>query len=200
LGNIGGGGVQVLDATLPPPGDESARAARLAELDRATVGVTGALASLARFYLLSGLTAEGEQVFEQAIQRLGAGATEDRTVSQFHQQLLAELAEMLVRQSKLRLAVVQAQAVVDLAGSHGDVEGQARGYQLLGYAHAQDGDSATARRHLESGLALAHQAGQTALEGEILRHLGNVTIALGDRIQEESYLEQALQLHRALGN
>jgi len=44
---LAAGGVQVLDATLPPPGDESARAARLAELDRATVGVTGALAGLA---------------------------------------------------------------------------------------------------------------------------------------------------------
>jgi L-lactate dehydrogenase complex protein LldG len=39
--------VQILDLTLPAPGDERARATRLAELDRATVGVTGALAGLA---------------------------------------------------------------------------------------------------------------------------------------------------------
>ena len=38
-------GVQVLDATLPV--EPAARAARLAELDRATVGITGALAGLA---------------------------------------------------------------------------------------------------------------------------------------------------------
>jgi L-lactate dehydrogenase complex protein LldG len=40
-------GVQILDATLPAAGDEAARAARLAELGRATVGITGALAGLA---------------------------------------------------------------------------------------------------------------------------------------------------------
>jgi L-lactate dehydrogenase complex protein LldG len=40
-------GVQILDATLPAAGDKAARAARLAEFDRATVGVTGALAGLA---------------------------------------------------------------------------------------------------------------------------------------------------------
>jgi L-lactate dehydrogenase complex protein LldG len=38
-------GVQVLDATLPV--EPAARAARLAELDRAAVGITGALAGLA---------------------------------------------------------------------------------------------------------------------------------------------------------
>ena len=38
-------GVQVLDATLPV--EPAARTARLAELDRATVGITGALAGLA---------------------------------------------------------------------------------------------------------------------------------------------------------
>ncbi len=40
-------GVRVLDSTLPPSSDEPAHAARLAELEQATVGVTGALAGLA---------------------------------------------------------------------------------------------------------------------------------------------------------
>ena len=42
---LAGAGVQVLDATLPV--EPAARAARLAELDRAAVGITGALAGLA---------------------------------------------------------------------------------------------------------------------------------------------------------
>ncbi len=42
-----GAGVQILDSTLPPSGDEVTRAVRLADLDRATVGITGALAGLA---------------------------------------------------------------------------------------------------------------------------------------------------------
>jgi L-lactate dehydrogenase complex protein LldG len=40
-------GVQILDATLPAAGDEATRAVRLAEFDRATVGITGAQAGLA---------------------------------------------------------------------------------------------------------------------------------------------------------
>jgi L-lactate dehydrogenase complex protein LldG len=40
-------GVQILDATLPAQGDLAPRAARLAELDQAIVGITGALAGLA---------------------------------------------------------------------------------------------------------------------------------------------------------
>ena len=42
---LAGAGVQVLDATLPV--EPAARAARLTELDRAAIGITGALAGLA---------------------------------------------------------------------------------------------------------------------------------------------------------
>jgi tetratricopeptide (TPR) repeat protein len=160
----------------------------------------GCLAGLARFYLSSGLSAEGERVFERALHCLEASEADQATLPQLRQQLLAELAEMLIQQSKLRGAIVRAEAVVRLAGSRQDVAGQARGHQLLGYAYARNGEPAVARRHLETGLALARQAGQMALEGEILRHLGNVVIDLGNRAQGEIYLEQALQVHRALGN
>jgi L-lactate dehydrogenase complex protein LldG len=53
-------GMQILDATLPAAGDEAARAARLAELDRATVGITGALAGLADTGSLTLLSGPGQ--------------------------------------------------------------------------------------------------------------------------------------------
>jgi predicted ATPase/DNA-binding SARP family transcriptional activator len=160
----------------------------------------GRLAGLARFYLSSGLSAEGERVFERALHGLEASEADDPTLTQLRQQLLAELAEMLIQQSKLRGAIVRAEAVVRLASSRQDAAGQARGHQLLGSAYARNGEPAAARRHLETGLSLARQAGQMALEGEILRHLGNVVIDLGNRAQGESYLEQALHVHRTSGN
>lgn len=57
-----------------------------------------------------------------------------------------------------------------------------------------------ARDHLEAGLQLARQTGQTGLEGEILQHLGNTTITLGDQTLGERYLKQALHIQRSIGN
>ncbi|MFP4441344.1 MAG: tetratricopeptide repeat protein [Chloroflexaceae bacterium] len=71
---------------------------------------------------------------------------------------------------------------------------------MLGYAYDRQGHSSTARDQLEAGRRLAQQTGQTALEGEILRHLGNATIKMGDRALGERYLQEALHIHRSIGN
>ncbi len=122
------------------------------------------LAGLARFYLTSGLSAEGERLFEQTLRCLEADKADDPNTLQLRRHRLTELIEMLIRQSKLRQAIERAEAVIQLAGLHRDV------------------------------------ADLVVLEGEVLRHLGNVVTDLGDRAQGDLYLEEALQVHRKLGN
>lgn len=71
---------------------------------------------------------------------------------------------------------------------------------MWGYACAQQSNAELARQHLEAGLTLARQGGHLALEGEILRHLGNVFIDLGQRAHGDECLERALDIHRRLGD
>jgi hypothetical protein len=103
----------------------------------------------------------------------------DVPVGQVRLGLMSELTDMLIRQSKLSPAMAHAEEAVRLAGLLQDDEGQARAYLLWGYACAQNGDLGLARQNLEAGLTLARRGRHLALEGEILRHLGNVLIDLG---------------------
>ena len=158
------------------------------------------LVGLIRFYLSTGLRAEGESTFEYALNRLEHRAENAPIIHQLRQNLLAALAEMLIPQSKFEPAIARAEAAVALAVAHHDVAGQAWGQHLLGAAHAKKGDLVTAYRHLKTALSLAHQAGQIAKESEILRFLGTTARDLGDRVQAARYLEQALALNRNRGN
>lgn len=167
--------------------------------DFAILGQSDCLAGLSRFFQLSGLSAEGERLFRQALAGLDSSGS-DGDLQTFRQHLLFELAELLIRQSKLNAAIDCANKALTLAVSRQDVPGQARCRQVLGYVYDRHGQSATAREHLEAGLLLARHSGQTALEGELLRHLGNTTISLGDRACGERYLEHALHIHRSIGN
>jgi tetratricopeptide (TPR) repeat protein len=167
--------------------------------DRDILRQSDCLGGLSRFFQISGLSAEGERLFRQALAGLDA-LSADVDPQPLRQHLLVELAELLIRQSKLNTAIDCANEALMLAVSRQDVPGQARGRQVLGYAYDRQGQSATAREHLESGLMLVRKTGQTALEGELLRHLGNATISLGDQECGERYLEHALQIHRRIGN
>ena len=158
------------------------------------------LASLIRFYLSTGLRAEGESTFEYALHHVEHIAEHAPHTYQLRQNLLAALAEMLIPQSKFESAIAHAEAVIALAVAHQDVAGQAWGQHLLGAAYAKKGDLVTAYQHLKTALALAHQAGQLAKESEILRFLGTTARDLGDRVQAARYLEQALAMNRERGN
>jgi predicted ATPase len=167
--------------------------------DVAALWTSGCLVGLSRFFQASGLSAEGERLFRQALQRLDTVGT-DGDPQPLRQHLLVELAELLIRQSKFNSAIACATEALALAESRHDLPGQARGRQVLGYAYDRHSHSALAHDHLEAGLKLVRQTGQTALEGEILRHLGNNTISMGDRSRGERYLQEALHIHRSIGN
>lgn len=159
------------------------------------------LAGLIRFYLATGLRAEGEALFAYALRRLERADEEASSIPhQLRQNLLAALTEMLIPQGKFEQALAHAQAVIGLAVSRQDAAGQAWGQQLLGAAHAKKGDLAAAYQHLQAALALVRQSGQRARESEILRFLGTTARDLGDRVQASHYLAQALRLNRAMGN
>jgi predicted ATPase/DNA-binding SARP family transcriptional activator len=165
---------------------------------------SGCIPGLARFYAMSGLYAEGQAVFEKALGGLeildGEDAPAGLTSGPVRLGLLTELADMLIRQSKLGQATARAQEAAGLAARLGDDYGQARAYLLWGYACAQAGQVAPARRHLETGLDLARRGGHMALEGELLRYLGNALIKLGERQRGNECLEQALHIHRQVGD
>lgn len=158
------------------------------------------VAGLIRFYLATGLRAEGESTFAYALHRLEQRADNSHVARQLRQNLLAALTEMLIPQSKFKQALAHAEAVIALAVSRQDVAGQAWGQHLLGAAYAKKGELDTAYRHLKEALALVRQSGQRARESEILRFLGTTARDLGDRVQAAHYLDQALQLNRSMGN
>ena len=158
---------------------------------------SAAVPGLARFYFLSGLYKEGEQVFRQALAGLADAAPQHKLP---RLQLLLELAETTVRQGKLPPALAFAEEAVALAAVLEDNSRQARGHLLWGYAHAQIGEPEQARQQLQKGLSLAQEAGERPLMGELLRYLGNVAVDVNDYEEASDYLQRALAIQREVGN
>jgi predicted ATPase/DNA-binding SARP family transcriptional activator len=160
----------------------------------ASLSRSGCLTGLARFYALSGLYAEGECIFEEAIRRLESSGNEsepaDTTMGKVRLELLTELTDILIRQSKLSPAIARAKEAACLAASLQDEAGQARAYLLWGYACAQNGETEAGRQHLEAALTLARRGRHLALEEEILRHLGDISIDVGELSQGRKPLER----------
>lgn len=158
---------------------------------------TDCLPGLARFYSLSGLYREGEQVFQQALAALdqrGERASPRRVT------LLCELAEMEVRLGKVAEALAHVAEAVTLSQRLGDARHQAKAYLLWGYALDQAGKNEAARQQLTRGLTLAQQAGDQPLQGGFLRYLASAEADFGRRQQAVAYLQQALTIQRAVGN
>jgi predicted ATPase/DNA-binding SARP family transcriptional activator len=167
--------------------------------------IGASLTSLAIFYLLSGLFAEGEQACEHAVQRCAASLNRlpapDRVeLQRLHANLLVEWADFLNRQLKLDRLIPIAQEAIRQAALVEDAACEARGCLLLALAHITQGDNQTALPLLERGLQRVRDGNLPAVEGLLLRHIGNVWRQRGDLSQEASYLQQALHVQRACHN
>lgn len=158
------------------------------------------LTALIHFYDSSGLSADGERAFEQALRRVETTATNDPALRQMQQNLLAALAQMALAQTDMNLAMRRAEAALQMAVAREDVAGQAWGQQLLAAIYAKIGNGEAAREHGEAALLLARQVGAVSREGHILRNLGDAARDRGDLAEAERYFTQALQVHRVLGN
>ena len=106
------------------------------------------------------------------------------------------------------LAQAAAQAAIAQARVAGDMGAEAAGHWQWGRALGRLGDYTGCRRELEQALALAQTAvpGTTArghlrqVQADSLRGLGGLCDAQGDHAGAQEYYEQALELHREIGD
>jgi predicted ATPase/DNA-binding SARP family transcriptional activator len=153
------------------------------------------------FYELSGLIEEGERLLAQALSIIEDHAgTPSKENFPLQIDLLLEQARLLVHQAKHEAALERAEKALSLAGKLNDPSRIGQAQLLSGQAHSRGGAPSKSRDCLETGLVQARQAGDLALEGEILRYLGNTLQVLDERQQGESHLQHALQIIRRLGN
>jgi len=164
--------------------------------------------ALSRFYELRGLFQQGEETFRNAAERILASDKINRKTESVAAQLLVEQAHFLVRRAMYRHAVQTAQHAIDLAQSAQDVRSEAAGYLQWGLALQQQGAYEKAHPLLEQAVSLAQTARSTSrpvesaswLEAESLRNLGVISWKQSDYARARAYLEQALQIDRAIGD
>ncbi len=123
-------------------------------------------------------------------------------------QTLLRRANYALLTSDYPAAIAAAQRAAELGQSIQKAVYEAEAYYILGRAHYRLGDHAAGRRCLETSLDLARRpsdlpgrpAALRVLEANGLRMLGNFAAELGDYSTALPYFEQALHLHRALGD
>jgi predicted ATPase/DNA-binding SARP family transcriptional activator len=170
------------------------------ENDRfADLSASGCLAGLARFYALAGMYEEGETRYAEAARRCEE-ALEGEAGERVQAQLLIELADFLNMRVDLDGSIRTAQKALQLASAVTEAGVEARACLLLGLAQLTRGDNHAALPLLRRGLAHARQGGLPAVEGLLLRHIGNAWRQRGNLDAEATYLAQALAVQRACGN
>ncbi|MBN1659927.1 MAG: tetratricopeptide repeat protein [Anaerolineae bacterium] len=104
------------------------------------------------------------------------------------------------------LAQAAAEAAIGWALAAGDVAAEAAGHWQWGRALGRQGDYAGCRRELEQALALARIEDVRAtgrarqVQADSLRGLGGLCDAQGDSAGAQGYYQQALELHREIGD
>jgi tetratricopeptide (TPR) repeat protein len=156
---------------------------------------------LAGFYEMSGLSHEGEQLLAQALSVV-EDASDLQPLDRLSLQidLLIGHASLLLQQAKLETALKQSEKALVLAESLGDTSYIGRACLISAKAHLKNGTLSQGRSDLEAGLVQARQAGDLALEGELLHDLGRTLQKLDERQKSFAYMQQALQIMRTLGN
>ncbi len=158
---------------------------------------------LSRFYTIAGLSHEGEQLFQQAIQYL--------QTEPVHGGLAGLLGQLLTAQAGCALnlgafdrCIAQAQAAYDLwLAGHRWPGGAAEALLYWGRALWRLGQPAEARRRLEEGLAVAQEHGQRQQEAEIWLALGDIPLLRGEETGARSAhacFSQALALFQETGD
>lgn len=85
---------------------------------------------------------------------------------------------------------------LEIAREHGDVTGQAQGWNDVGIVHRRVGDYAQALQAFTTSLALREQLGQAEQATAVLNNLGNLQQDLGDYAAAEGWLLRALAAYR----
>jgi tetratricopeptide (TPR) repeat protein len=125
----------------------------------------------------------------------------------------AQQAEVALRQAdyaeatgNYALARAAAEAAIRWAATAGDVAGEAAAHWQWGRALGRQGDYAGCQRELERALALAQVRAVRVTDrarqvrADSLRGLGGLRDAQGDSAGAQKYYQQALDLHREIGD
>jgi predicted ATPase/DNA-binding SARP family transcriptional activator len=176
--------------------------------------IDACLSGMANIYVLNGLFAEGERVYEQATKQcaaklndadrepvsLGVGLLDRLALQRLHVKLWVEWINFLNQQLKLERLIAIAPEAIRQAALIDEATSEARACLLLGLAHITQGDNQSALPLLERGLQRARAGNAPVIEGILLRHIGNVWRQRGELAQEENFLQQALKVQRACHN
>ena len=154
------------------------------------------LEGLSRFYDLTGLFAEGETLFEQAIGHLqdflATLEQADPKLQFILGKLLVERARMLHRRGLSEQAVHTAESAAVLAQMIQAVDLEAKARHQWGDTLSYNGALTPARDQLERALELARTVKLPLVEAEVLRDLGIVAYRQSAYSEGERYFEAAL--------
>lgn len=146
--------------------------------------------------LLTGMDpAEAEEHLRQAA-RLAA----EDNLSQMAARSRFELGNLLAHRGDLEAALRAYEQTIDLAVQAGDHFQEVLGHNNLAYHTMLAGDLATARRHIETGLALADSYSLFLPRQYLFSTRGEIALAEGDAGAAESWLRRALAEARKNGN
>ena len=150
--------------------------------------------SLARYWMVRGLLAEGQQTLERLLTLAGPVPAELR-VRLFNR---AGIFAAMLR--KFEEAEAHLRASVDLARPQGDTQGEAMSLNSLGAMSIERGDYAAARRYLELCLPAWKQLDNANGLASTLNNLGAVALLAGEHATARLRFEESLPLFRELGD
>jgi predicted ATPase/DNA-binding SARP family transcriptional activator/Tfp pilus assembly protein PilF len=173
------------------------------------------MAGLARYFVLKGLTREGEAALRAAIQavreRLAAGEHSRVDVALFDgpesdQPIEVVLAALLVWHGRLlaRLSRPEAAAAaltegIRLAPADVGQRVQAQGYLIWATLDVAQSDYEAARAKAELTLSLAQATGWQKMEADACRVLGNIGGLQGELLRSRQYYARCLELEQVVG-
>lgn len=150
--------------------------------------------ALARYWMIRGLLAEGQQWIED-VMRLAEPPTPSLRV-----RLLNRAGVLAAMQRRFDQAEPHLQASVALARELGDRQGEAMSLNSLGAMSIELGRYAAARSYLEACLPAWEQLGNPDGLASTLNNLGAVALLSGDPATARTRFEQSLPLFRQLGD
>jgi DNA-binding SARP family transcriptional activator/predicted ATPase/Tfp pilus assembly protein PilF len=164
-----------------------------------------AAGGLARFFDLTGLSAEGESMFEQATAYLRkhvaiAGDDADQMAQVAIVKLQVEQARLLIRRGLPEQAVRIMPQAAELAHTIQDTRLEATTFLQWSETLFFYGDTRASQLRGEQALGLARSAGLLDIQAEALRYVGIAVKEQGEYTKASDLYEQALACFRQLGD
>jgi predicted ATPase len=157
-----------------------------------TESVASLCLALARFWMIRGYLAEGQETIERL---LALRAPEERLV-----RLHNRAGILAAMQRRFDQAAAHLRASVELAQQAGDTQGEVMSLNSLGAMSIERGEYAQARGYLEACLPIWQAIGNASGLASTLNNLGAVALLLEDYPAARAWFDQSLPIFRDLGD